>query len=335
MTGALPPDGSLLAVGSMAGAVTLVGGALALGIRHGIDWDHIAAITDITSTSATIDADGEADGEEDGDEGWLTREPGLQVTDESHHHRPAPVGARASLLAAEAPPPVARATGLLRRQRRPLLLGTLYALGHGAVVTALGLTAILASGFLPEWIDPVMGRVVGATLLFLAAYLYYSIYRYLRGGSLRLRSRWMLVFAVVRSAYRWLLARIQGHEYHRVAHADQYGPRTAFAVGMIHGVGAETGTQVLVIATAVGAGSRAAGIVALLAFVLGLLISNSFITVATATGFVSAGRRQRVYMVAGLVAATFSLALGLVFLTAQDMRLPDLGGYFGWIGGPS
>lgn len=25
---------------------------LLLGIRHGIDWDHIAAITDITSTTA-------------------------------------------------------------------------------------------------------------------------------------------------------------------------------------------------------------------------------------------------------------------------------------------
>jgi hypothetical protein len=25
---------------------------LALGLRHGIDWDHIAAITDITSTAA-------------------------------------------------------------------------------------------------------------------------------------------------------------------------------------------------------------------------------------------------------------------------------------------
>ena len=36
---------------SPAGLGVLVTG-LALGIRHGIDWDHIAAITDITSTTA-------------------------------------------------------------------------------------------------------------------------------------------------------------------------------------------------------------------------------------------------------------------------------------------
>ena len=47
-----------------------------LGIRHGIDWDHIAAITDITSSAA---------GDEVDDEEWLVREPGLLLTDESHH----------------------------------------------------------------------------------------------------------------------------------------------------------------------------------------------------------------------------------------------------------
>lgn len=35
-----------------AGALPLLATALLLGIRHGIDWDHIAAIADITSTSA-------------------------------------------------------------------------------------------------------------------------------------------------------------------------------------------------------------------------------------------------------------------------------------------
>ena len=39
-----------------ASALTLLSTALLLGIRHGIDWDHIAAITDITSTTATADA---------------------------------------------------------------------------------------------------------------------------------------------------------------------------------------------------------------------------------------------------------------------------------------
>src|SRR5262249_61525214 len=33
------------------GMVTLLLGMAALGFRHGFDWDHIAAITDITSTT--------------------------------------------------------------------------------------------------------------------------------------------------------------------------------------------------------------------------------------------------------------------------------------------
>ena len=40
---------------SPAGIGVLVTGLL-LGIRHGIDWDHIAAITDITSTTAAAGA---------------------------------------------------------------------------------------------------------------------------------------------------------------------------------------------------------------------------------------------------------------------------------------
>jgi high-affinity nickel permease len=44
------------AVAEPASAGALLTTALVLGIRHGIDWDHIAAITDITSTTAAADA---------------------------------------------------------------------------------------------------------------------------------------------------------------------------------------------------------------------------------------------------------------------------------------
>src|SRR5204863_3113959 len=39
-----------------AASVGLLITALVLGIRHGIDWDHIAAITDITSTTSAAEA---------------------------------------------------------------------------------------------------------------------------------------------------------------------------------------------------------------------------------------------------------------------------------------
>ena len=320
----IPLSPVMLTLG-IGGTIGVLAAALALGIRHGIDWDHIAAITDITSTTAAA---------QDSEERWLTGEPGVMLTDESHH----------SLADSGRLPPVAGGSvqtgalpAFLSEQRRAIFLGTLYALGHGTVVTILGLLAILASGFLPDWIDPIMERVVGITLLFLAAYLFYSLYRFFRGGGeFRIRSRWMLIFAGVRNGFNWLRSHVSGeHPHdHDVHGADQYGVRTAYGVGLIHGIGAETGTQVLVIATAVGAGTEVMGIAVLMMFVVGLLISNSFITFATAAGFVSSRRRQWIYVFAGLLAAVFSLVVGLVFLFRAGGFLPDLDPYFRWIGGP-
>lgn len=346
----------------LGGSIGVVAAALALGIRHGIDWDHIAAITDITSTTAATHGS---------DERWLTGEPAVMLTDESHHslaadppgvdaitkaqtlvREPEPVRAGVAASRAGSSPPIAAArttrphlgatpragalSALVTEHRRALLLGSLYALGHGSVVIVLGLLAILAREFLPGWIDPIMERVVGITLLFLAAYLFYSLYRFFRGGGeFRIRSRWMLIFAAVRNGFNWLRARMWGGHQHEHVHAsDQYGARTAYGVGLIHGVGAETGTQVLVIATAVGAATKAMGIAALMAFVVGLLISNSFVTFATTAGFVSSRRRQEVYVFAGLLAAMFSLVVGLVFLFRAGGFLPDLDPYFRWLGGP-
>lgn len=334
-------------VAGIGGTTAILGGALALGIRHGIDWDHIAAITDITSTSTTaVQTPAEA---------WLTDEPGVGLTDEGHHRL-------ASAPAADgAPPPASRLQfaaagagigtvtlprtqqrGLLQfltHQRRAIYLGTLYALGHGTMVIGLGLLAILFSQILPDWVDPLMERIVGATLIFLGLYLCYSLYRFFRSGEeFRIRSRWMLVFATVGNAYHRLLHRLQGaradHADHHIDAGQQYGARTAYAIGLIHGVGAETGTQVLIIGTAVGAASKGMGVATLFVFVFGIIISNSLVTVLTTTGFLSAGRRQWIYVIVGAVAAVFSLLVGIVFLLASSNLLPNLDQYFRWIGGP-
>jgi len=328
-------DFALLSLG-VGGSIGVLGGALALGVRHGIDWDHIAAITDITSTTSSA---GEPH------EGWLTDEPGVMLTDESDHkaaemarRRPVAGGSSTAVTTVPVGRGAAIGSNITAVQRRAIFLASLYAIGHGTVVTILGLVALLASQFLPSWIDPVMERVVGVTLVLLGAYLCYSLVQYFRGkGEFRLRSRWMLIFAGVRNAANSFWARIHGHrhEHANVHGIDQYGPRTAYMVGMIHGVGAETGTQVLIIATAVGAGTKVMGVAALFAFVAGVLISNSFVTIATTFGFVSARRRQSVYVGAGLLAAVFSLVVGLIFLFASGGILPDLGQYFHWIGGPN
>lgn len=272
------------------------------GFRHGIDWDHIAAITDITSS------------QED--------------------------------------------------RRRSLLFGTLYALGHALVVLLLGTLAIVAGERLPESIDELMTRIVGATLVLLGIYVFVSLVRH--GRDFRLRSRWMLVFAGVRRGVRWARERARvgggiagrgeagasvtgveddagsaarwhhghhgrpGHHHHAEPEPhdlfSNYGRGSSFGVGMIHGVGAETPTQVLVFLAAAGAGGRGVGTLVLLSFIVGLLASNSIITVGSALGFLRASKNFFVYATVAVLTAIFSLAIGTIFLLGKTPVLPALFG---------
>src|SRR3954454_3084834 len=153
----------LMQVAQSTAGLSLFGTALALGLRHGIDWDHIAAITDIASTATTVES---GDG------------------------------------------PAHRRASFRRLETRALWLAFLYALGHATVVAVLGLAALSFAALLPEWIDPIMERVVGVTLLVLGAWVFYSLGSYRRGEQeFQLKSRWMLVFAAVRHAFGHLRAR--------------------------------------------------------------------------------------------------------------------------------
>jgi high-affinity nickel-transport protein len=305
------------------GAIGLITTALVLGIRHGFDWDHLAAITDVTSTTSTADA-AELDHE-------AVHEHTAEHRIEHRHTH----GGPAELQAHGAPPegteqPHAhddepQAPRFLTEQRRALLLGSLYALGHAAVVALLGTLALLFGAVLPDWVDEVMGPIVGATLLLLGIWVFVSLYQYARHGrEFRLRSRWMLVFDTARHAWRKLQARLHGHEHVDPMEMSSYGVRTAFGVGVIHGIGAETGTQVLLIAAIGGASSEGLGFPMMLAFIVGLLISNSIVVLITATGFIASRVRERLYVVIGVVAGTFSLVIGAVFLFGLEASLPSL-----------
>jgi high-affinity nickel permease len=301
-------------------AVGILLTGLVLGIRHGIDWDHIAAITDITSTAAAAGAAEAAH-----------QEQHRSIAGAHHGH-----GGRGEVLAHDVGPGAATlapqraviASGqplLSGQQIEAIRLGTLYALGHGAVVIALGIAALAFGALLPDWLDPIMGRIVGFTLMALGFWVLYSVYRYARAGEpFRIRSRWMLVFDGVRYAWRRFQARLHGHEHVEPLEMSSYGTKTAFGVGMIHGVGAETGTQVLLIASVGGAASAGLGVPMLFAFVIGLLLSNFVIVLLTSMGFVASQTRERIYVAVGLVAGMFSLIIGAVFLFGLDELLPSL-----------
>lgn len=294
---------------------------LFLGIRHGIDWDHIAAITDITSTTASGRAAEAAHHEQHQAIAGHSHAHGGALEVRAHHGGPG-----AATLAPALPAQARSTEGVLAGQTDAIRLGTLYALGHGLVVILLGLAALTFGALLPDWLDPLMGRIVGLTLVALGLWVMYSIYRYARAGeAFRLRSRWMLVFDGIRYGWRRFQARLHGHEHVEPLEMSSYGSRTAFGVGMIHGIGAETGSQVLLIAAVGGASSAGLGVPMLFAFVVGLLISNFAIVLISSVGFVSSQARERVYVAFGAVAGVFSLFVGGIFLLGLDGGLPDLG----------
>lgn len=237
--------------------------ALLLGLRHGIDWDHIAAITDITGTTAY--------------------------------------------------------------KRESFILGFLYALGHATIIIFLGLLAVAIGVRLPTWVDDFMQPVVGITLIILGLWLFYSILRH--GKKFRAQSRWMLLFKLINNITDTIHKQF-AHK-HKVPHLhlpESYGKRTAYTVGMIHGIGAETPTQILLFAAAAGVGGTIPGIILLFAFVLGLIFSNTLIVLASTTGFVQAQKNSWINIVLGLITAIFSLTVGIMFFLHRASYLPAIFG---------
>ena len=120
-----------------------------------------------------------------------------------------------------------------------------------------------------------------------------------------------------------------GHHHHKHPEPDafmNYGRRTAFGVGMIHGVGAETPTQVLIFLAAAGASGKGAGVVVLLAFLVGLLTSNSLITLGSSFGFLRASQNWKIYVTVAVLTGIFSLVIGTLFLFGKSSLLPALFG---------
>ena len=297
------------------GLIALAGLGITLGLRHGIDWDHIAAITDITG-SAVSDAEAESARPAG------ARRPhaeGLNQAAATGYGSPTVAGVPAGGGTAVADPAPARRW---RETRAGFFLATLYALGHAAMVVVLGLLAIWASQILPDWIDPIMERLVGATLLLLGVWIIYSLARY--GRSFRLQSRWMLLFSLARRGWDRLSSAITRRPLKHSHEVTQYGPKTAFGIGLIHGVGAETGSQALLLASAAGATTRATGSLLLVFFTVGLLISNSLVAALSSVGFVSTSTKRTIYLVIGVLAAIFSLVVGAFFIAGRGADLPDL-----------
>ncbi|HVF53932.1 MAG TPA: hypothetical protein VNC78_10075 [Actinomycetota bacterium] len=108
---------------------------------------------------------------------------------------------------------------------------------------------------------------------------------------------------------------------------EDYGTATCLGIGMIHGVGAETPSQVLLFTTAAGLAGSAAGLALVAAFVVGLLLGNSILATAMTMGFSRGERLPRLYMVLAGTTALVSIYVGVAYMLGRTDWLPTfLGG---------
>ncbi len=239
--------------------------AAVLGFRHGLDYDHIAAITDISSVQS--------------------------------------------------------------KARDAMRYGLLYVAGHAATVALLGAAAVVFRVALPPASDRWAERLVGATLLVLGLYVLGTFFRPGAHSHGRPRTRITLLINGALWVY-WRLTRIFGGS--RVVppevFKDGYGSGSTFMVGVIHGLGAETPTQILLFLMAANLGGVGIGLLGLLMFIVGLLLMNTLMCASAAGLFSAILSRPRALRALTLATSAYSIVVGTIFLWGSAVKLPSLTG---------
>jgi hypothetical protein len=235
-----------------------------LGFRHGFDYDHIAAISDITSMEPS--------------------------------------------------------------RKSAMQMGFVYILGHAATLGALGGAVILFQHSLPRQIDRWAERAVGATLVLLGLYVLGSLLRKKESGLLP-RSRAAILISFVQWI-TWKLLRLFDRGPIQMPRREQesYAPSVVFLIGAIHGLGAETPSQLLIFLLAANLGGWALGLTGLGVFLAGLITMNLLMT-ASIVGILSFSANNPLLLqcVVGAT-ATYSVVVGVIFFMGGAALLPALGG---------
>ncbi len=164
-------------------------------------------------------------------------------------------------------------------------------------------------------------------LLLLGLYVLGTFFRAAPHNHARPRTRITLLINAVLWIY-WRLGRVFGGSREKPSQVfkDGYGTGSTFLVGVIHGLGAETPTQLLLFLMTVNLGGTGAGLLGLLMFIAGLLCMNTLMCASTAGLFsVSLGRPFALRTLT-LLTSVYSMVVGTVFLLGSAGKLPSLGG---------
>ncbi|MEH7503181.1 High-affinity nickel-transporter [Neobacillus drentensis] len=220
--------------------------AVMIGMRHGIDGDHVAAIADMVGSE--------------------------------------------------------------QQKRKQVSLGIMYALGHGVIVLIVGLISIFIGLELPSTTRQVMEILVSLTLIILGGFILYSLLQ--QRKDYEYKSRLKIVYEwIAKLMAKWKLGINE-----KAVSSIKLGVISAFVIGIIHGIGVESPTQIALLTNAVGLNNVTAATMQLLLFVLGLLISTICVTFFLSWGFLKAKLKKQVYIVLGLITGMYSLGLGVSML---------------------
>jgi high-affinity nickel-transport protein len=202
----------------------------------------------------------------------------------------------------------------------------LYVAGHAATVAVLGSAAVIFRISLPPASDRWAERLVGITLLLLGLYVLGTFFRpWAHTHAPRTR-----ITILVNGALwvYWRLSRLFGGTRVQPPQVfkNGYGTTSTFVVGAVHGLGAETPTQILLFLMAANLGGTGVGLLGLLMFIVGLVFMNTLLC-ASAAGMFSASL-ARPYALRALTLATsaYSIIVGAIFLLGSADRLPSLTG---------
>lgn len=236
--------------------------AAVLGFRHGFDYDHIAAISDITN--------------------------------------------------------------LETNRARAVRMGLLYVLGHAATVAVLGSVVIFYQASLPAVIDSWAERIVGLTLVVLGIYVLGMM---IRGDETTAPKSRIMILVHGSRWLSWKLRRIfLGDAAEKPSAVNwSYTRQSVFVIGMIHGLGAETPSQLLVFLLAANLGGLGRGLLGLGMFLAGLFLMNTLMTMTAVGIFSASATRRRLMQIATALTATYSLVVGAIFLFGSAAILPALG----------
>lgn len=242
-----------------------LGSCLLLGLRHGFDYDHLAAISDITAVQ--------------------------------------------------------------RNWRSGLRLGMTYALGHAFTVVALGVAVLELHLGLPDGLDNWAERLIGLTLIVLGIGVVAGILRKDAHGHKHGRIESRLAIAINGVLWMaWRLRRLWDREAQKPERFQwMYTGKSVFAIGVLHGVGAETPSQLALFFLTANLGGTSRGMLGLAAFAVGLVAMNALMTASMGGAFSAGGHHPRFYQAIAWTGAAYSCIIGFIFLFGISNRLPALG----------